>query len=349
MSPVHLRNQPEDREGLSRNRRPGGQHLGHSGGLQDIEGNNTHSAIHISIQQKPQNRGLEGYGSSSSAPPTPQRPFSMEHGPQELSSSFKPSRNQQISGQQSPFFTISGIFHEKTRIQGQKQDLFQPKAERVRGNDPEAVGLGERSTQEPGIVLHTSTISSPFNRNIIPTQIEPNVVTPESNLVSNSLWLKIPQFAEKTEKQFAELQSTHERMKTLTVSMEKSVKTLQDGHSQLSKASEETHNRRDQLKDNPRERVAEVTKKKSFFHNCGSTDHCANNCPKAKKKVYAIENVKEEESPTEDSESDSMGDAIRATPKRGVSSEVPRGNTTRNSGHTVRSRHPTRNCKQKLV
>ncbi|MBW0477111.1 hypothetical protein O181_016826 [Austropuccinia psidii MF-1] len=35
------------------------------------------------------------------------------------------------------------------------------------------------------------------------------------------------------------------------------------------------------------------------------------NCPKAKKKVYAIEQVPEEESPPEDSESDSMGDAIR--------------------------------------
>ncbi|MBW0508717.1 hypothetical protein O181_048432 [Austropuccinia psidii MF-1] len=90
MSPVHLRNlgiprnQPEDREGLSRTRGPGGGNLGHSGGQQDIEGNNTHSAIHFPIQQKPQNRGLEGYGSSSSAPPTPQRPFPMEHEQQEV-------------------------------------------------------------------------------------------------------------------------------------------------------------------------------------------------------------------------------------------------------------------------
>ncbi|MBW0503195.1 hypothetical protein O181_042910 [Austropuccinia psidii MF-1] len=66
-----------------------------------------------------------------------------------------------------------------------------------------------------------------------------------------------------------------------------------------------------ELKDKPRERVAEVTKKKNSCHNCGSTDHYANNCPKEKKKVYAIEKVPEEESPTEDSESDSMGDAIR--------------------------------------
>ncbi|MBW0511561.1 hypothetical protein O181_051276 [Austropuccinia psidii MF-1] len=60
-----------------------------------------------------------------------------------------------------------------------------------------------------------------------------------------------------------------------------------------------------------RKRVAEVTKKKNSCHNCGSTDHYANNCPQAKKKVYAIEKVQEEESPTEDSKSDSMGDAIR--------------------------------------
>ncbi|MBW0491915.1 hypothetical protein O181_031630 [Austropuccinia psidii MF-1] len=77
MSPVHLRNlglrrnRPEDREGLSRTRRPGGEHLGHSGGWQDDEGNHTHSAIHTPIQQKPHTRGLEGYGLSFLAPPTP--------------------------------------------------------------------------------------------------------------------------------------------------------------------------------------------------------------------------------------------------------------------------------------
>ncbi|MBW0463234.1 hypothetical protein O181_002949 [Austropuccinia psidii MF-1] len=57
--------------------------------------------------------------------------------------------------------------------------------------------------------------------------------------------------------------------------------------------------------------MAEVTKKKNTCHNCGSTDHYANNCPKAKKKVYAIEQVPEEKNSTEDSESDTMGDAIR--------------------------------------
>ncbi|MBW0508114.1 hypothetical protein O181_047829 [Austropuccinia psidii MF-1] len=64
-------------------------------------------------------------------------------------------------------------------------------------------------------------------------------------------------------------------------------------------------------KDKPRERVAEVAKKKYSCHTCSSTDHCANNCPKEKKKVYAIEKFPEDESPSEESDSDSMGDAIR--------------------------------------
>ncbi|MBW0487259.1 hypothetical protein O181_026974 [Austropuccinia psidii MF-1] len=64
MSPVHLRNpgfqsnEPGDSEGLSRTRRSGRGHLGHS--------------------------GLERHGSSSSAPPTPQRFISMELGQQEV-------------------------------------------------------------------------------------------------------------------------------------------------------------------------------------------------------------------------------------------------------------------------
>ncbi|MBW0529633.1 hypothetical protein O181_069348 [Austropuccinia psidii MF-1] len=94
MSPVHLRNigiprnQAEDREGLSRTRRAGGGHLGHSCGCQNIEGNHTHSATHFPIQQKPQTRGLEGYQSSSSAPPTPQRSFPIENGQQEAQPSI---------------------------------------------------------------------------------------------------------------------------------------------------------------------------------------------------------------------------------------------------------------------
>ncbi|MBW0475391.1 hypothetical protein O181_015106 [Austropuccinia psidii MF-1] len=66
-----------------------------------------------------------------------------------------------------------------------------------------------------------------------------------------------------------------------------------------------------ELEEKPRERMAEVTKNKNSCHNFGSTDHYANECPKEKKKIYPIKEVPEEESPTEDSESDSMGYTIR--------------------------------------
>ncbi|MBW0461651.1 hypothetical protein O181_001366 [Austropuccinia psidii MF-1] len=72
----------------------------------------------------------------------------------------------------------------------------------------------------------------------------------------------------------------------------------------------EKQNFRVDFKAKCREKMAEVTKKKNTCHNCCSTDHYAINCLKAKKKFYAIEEVPEEESPTEDSETDSMGNAI---------------------------------------
>ncbi|MBW0506077.1 hypothetical protein O181_045792 [Austropuccinia psidii MF-1] len=81
---VKLWKQPEDTDGLYRTRRPGRGHLGQSGGWKDTEGNHTHPAIYFPIQQEPQARGLERYGSHSSAPPTPQRSIQMEHGQQEV-------------------------------------------------------------------------------------------------------------------------------------------------------------------------------------------------------------------------------------------------------------------------
>ncbi|MBW0474497.1 hypothetical protein O181_014212 [Austropuccinia psidii MF-1] len=130
--------------------------------------------------------------------------------PNQLSSGFTPFRNQHISGQESPFCIIPGSFQEKTRIQGQKQDHLQKEEERVRPNDPEAVGFGERSAQEPEVVVNNFRISSPINRNVTPTQIDHNVVTPEHNLNSDALWLKMSQYADQTQKQFAELEARHE-------------------------------------------------------------------------------------------------------------------------------------------
>ncbi|MBW0561526.1 hypothetical protein O181_101241 [Austropuccinia psidii MF-1] len=41
-----------------------------------------------------------------------------------------------------------------------------------------------------------------------------------------------------------------------------------------------------EFKDKPKERVAEMAKKKNPCHNYGSTDHYSNNCPKEKNKIY---------------------------------------------------------------
>ncbi|MBW0490191.1 hypothetical protein O181_029906 [Austropuccinia psidii MF-1] len=133
-----------------------------------------------------------------------------------LSSSFTPFRQQQISDQESPFVTIPGSFQEKTRIQREKPDFFQPQAERVRPKYPEAVGLGERSTQKPKIAVNTSRISSLINSNITPTQNEHNVVKPESNLNSDQLWIQIPQFSVQNQEKFYELHKRNVWLQELT-------------------------------------------------------------------------------------------------------------------------------------
>ncbi|MBW0489721.1 hypothetical protein O181_029436 [Austropuccinia psidii MF-1] len=174
----------------------------------------SHQEVQTPGGEGKQDKGESGHYQSYRRAADPDREYSDSFRltwskPNQISSGFTPFRNQRISGQESPFFKIPGSFQEKTGIQGQKQDLFQPKEERVRPNDPEAVGLCEKSTQEPEIAVRNSRISSPINRNITPTQIEHNVVTPESNLKNDSLWLKMSRFSEKTQKQFAELQESH--------------------------------------------------------------------------------------------------------------------------------------------
>ncbi|MBW0466097.1 hypothetical protein O181_005812 [Austropuccinia psidii MF-1] len=221
-------------------------------GLQRPYGNHQRLEYHKAVKT-PGGNGKQYKGESSHQPSYrrttgPDRAYSdcfrlTRSRPNQLSSGFTPFRNQQISGQESPFFTIPQSFWEKTSIQGQKQDHLQPKKERVRPNDPEAVVFGERSTQELEVAVHSSRISSPMNRNITPTQIENIVGTPESNLNSDALWLQMSQYAEKTQKQFSELKASHERMKELTASMEKIVKTLQEGHAQLRQSYEETNKR----------------------------------------------------------------------------------------------------------
>ncbi|MBW0496507.1 hypothetical protein O181_036222 [Austropuccinia psidii MF-1] len=95
VSPVKLRNlgiprsQTEDRKGPLRARIIGSVY---HGGWKDTEGNNTNTSIHLLVQQKSQTRGLEGYESSSSALPIPQRLIPMENGEQEVQPSIKLGR-----------------------------------------------------------------------------------------------------------------------------------------------------------------------------------------------------------------------------------------------------------------
>ncbi|MBW0481865.1 hypothetical protein O181_021580 [Austropuccinia psidii MF-1] len=132
-------------------------------------------------------------------------------------------------------------FQEKTRVKREKQDLFQPQAERVRPNDAEAVGLGERSKQRPEIFVNTSRTSSPININIKPTQNEHNVVTPENHLNSDQLWLQMSPFAVKTKERFDELHRSNERLKELTTLHEATIKAIQESCAQLFKSSEENN------------------------------------------------------------------------------------------------------------
>ncbi|MBW0470317.1 hypothetical protein O181_010032 [Austropuccinia psidii MF-1] len=261
----------------------------------------------------------------------------------QLSSGFTPFRSQQISWQESPFFTIPGSFQEKTRIQGQKQDNFQPEEERVRPNDPEAVRFGERSAQEPEVVVNNSRISSPINRNITPTQIEHDVVPPENEESQTPYTIS------------RELEHAVKCRCNHNCTLDEIANILQDVTKRTnigkytpykSSGFKEKQPFRVELKENPREMVEEVAKKKNCCNNCGSTDYYSNNCPKAKKEVYAIEKFPEEESPTEDSDSDSMGDSIR---EQSDEEQDPRGNPTRKPVYTVGSRHATRQFQQKLV
>ncbi|MBW0490957.1 hypothetical protein O181_030672 [Austropuccinia psidii MF-1] len=133
-------------------------------------------------------------------------------------------------------------FKEKRRIKRKQQDFFQPKEEIVRPNDTEAVGLGERSTQEPEVVVNTSNrIICPATKNITPTEMEHSVVTPESNINSNELWLKMSSFQNQRQENFGKVQENNVRLEEFKASQKEIVKTLQERNSKLLKASEETN------------------------------------------------------------------------------------------------------------
>ncbi|MBW0507726.1 hypothetical protein O181_047441 [Austropuccinia psidii MF-1] len=174
---------PEDMSQRDRLQRPYGNHKRFE----------SHQAVQTPGGEGKQDKGESSHYPSYRRTADPDRAYSYffsltRSRPNNPSSGFTPFKNKQISGQESPFFTIPGGFQEKTTIQGPKQDHLQPEEERFRHNYPEAVRFGERSAQESEVVVNNCRISSPINRNITPTQIEHNFVTSESNLNINALW-----------------------------------------------------------------------------------------------------------------------------------------------------------------
>ncbi|MBW0492279.1 hypothetical protein O181_031994 [Austropuccinia psidii MF-1] len=106
--------------------------------------------------------------------------------PVRLPGGFTPLTHQKISGQDSPFFTIPASFQEKKRVKVQEKEFFKTEAEIFTTNDSEAVGLSERSTQKPEIILNTfDRISIPTTRNDIPTENAHSFVITESNIRRN--------------------------------------------------------------------------------------------------------------------------------------------------------------------
>ncbi|MBW0462206.1 hypothetical protein O181_001921 [Austropuccinia psidii MF-1] len=270
MSPVHLsnlsfqRNQPEDRECLSRARGPGRGHLGRSDDWKAMDQVlQLHQLLKDLFKWSMDNMRLNLAFHWEELGARFQKICLKEIDFKELmviTKGWNTTRkfrllevrenrimeNQATIQDQWPRATI---LHNPRRLPGEdkdtraKKDHLQPEEERVRPKDPEAVGFGERIAQEPEVVLMNSIISSPSNRNITPTQLEYNVVTPESNLKGYSLWFQMFQYVEKTQKQISELEESQDRMKILTAAMDKIVKNLQERHAQLRKASKEANKR----------------------------------------------------------------------------------------------------------
>ncbi|MBW0523279.1 hypothetical protein O181_062994 [Austropuccinia psidii MF-1] len=124
---VHLRslgiqrNKPEDSKGLFITRGSGTRLIGHNSGWQDTEGNNTHSAINLLLQQKPKTSEMEGYGSISSAPPNPQRLIPMNHGHQEVQPSITRGRTwSKLLKNMSQRDTLQGSFGNYQSMESQQ-------------------------------------------------------------------------------------------------------------------------------------------------------------------------------------------------------------------------------------
>ncbi|MBW0565293.1 hypothetical protein O181_105008 [Austropuccinia psidii MF-1] len=280
MSPVHLRNQPEDREGLSRTRIPGGGHLGHSDDWKDMDqALQLHQLVKALFQWNNNNKRFNLAFHWAELGERLQRicfreiPFKDLV---EITKGWNPTRQFRLRKERATRIrenqaTIQAIEEQlnqtgPTLIPSGSQGVEQtssPVASHHSGtnrsvskshhssqsqpNDPEAVGLCERGTQEPKIVLNTSRNSGPINRNITPTQKEHNVVTPESNLNSDKLWLQMTQFSVQNQEQLDDFKRLNKILQRNAILQEATINTIQESCSQLSKAFEETNNSLNQV------------------------------------------------------------------------------------------------------
>ncbi|MBW0518245.1 hypothetical protein O181_057960 [Austropuccinia psidii MF-1] len=155
-------------QGTFKARRPGRGHLGHSGGWQSNEGDNINPAIHTQIQQEPQTRGLERYGSTSSAPPTPQRFISMKRGQQEVQPSISLGRTwSKLPEDLSQRDRLQGPYCNHQRLESyQAVQTPEERANRIREIQSTIQAISEQLTQTgpikiPSGLQGAGQISSP--------------------------------------------------------------------------------------------------------------------------------------------------------------------------------------------
>ncbi|MBW0568012.1 hypothetical protein O181_107727 [Austropuccinia psidii MF-1] len=147
--------------------------------------------------------------------------------PAQLPSVFTSLRQKHIRNQESQFFPIPGIIPERDRIIGQEKYFFQT----------------EKYKKQQIAVNNSNRIRDPATKSITPTQMKYNVVTPESNLNSDQLWLQMSQLAVKNQEKFDEPHSRNVRLQEWKTLQEATVKAIQESYAKLSEASEETNKR----------------------------------------------------------------------------------------------------------
>ncbi|MBW0536365.1 hypothetical protein O181_076080 [Austropuccinia psidii MF-1] len=218
--------------------------------------------------------------------------------PTRLPSGFTPLRHQQISDQESPYFPIPSRIRERKRIISQEQDSFQPEAERFRSYDPEIFLPAKRSTKKQQTVVSTSNeASSPRISNNISIQIKHNVVTPESTISSDILWLQFCQFVEQTKKEFEKLHENISRLQE-EVRIRASI-----GRYNIHSTGDNRENPTLEYKETY-DLESEIT---TGSHNCESPNHYADNFPKDKEEIFEREKETRQDQVGHESDSDSVG------------------------------------------